>query len=155
DEPPEHDCQARRFTKEPGFLLLSKPHKDTSHADDADLLLIYLVGETPTSGIQKQALITALDEIAAYCGWKGGNAFPGPISETCGTGKEQVRILGPSFSGSAQSIDIALARWIESLGDLKRTIKIKLISGSATAIKLPTEGSDNSFPRIASALQSH
>jgi hypothetical protein len=30
------------------------------------LLLIYLVGETPTTGIQKNALIAALDEIALH-----------------------------------------------------------------------------------------
>lgn len=131
----EEKC-SRRFAREPGFLLFRNP----SHNSGTELLLIYLVGETPTTGIQKTALIAALDEIAATCHWRKvePDAFPGAVWPNC-TDTTEIRILGPSFTGSAPSLDLALSRWLDSLPELKPSLKLRVISGSATGIKLPGE----------------
>src|SRR6185369_4802684 len=63
----------RRYRKEPGFLLLNNPKGDKTKID---LLLVYLVGETPTAGIQKRALIAALNEISWFCGWRDNDRDP-------------------------------------------------------------------------------
>jgi hypothetical protein len=134
-EQPEKPCKERRFAKEPGFLLLSNPTKK----NQIDLLLIYLVGETPTSGIHKRVLSVALNEIGRYCGWRKDGRDPVPAAEwphspTC-EGKGEVRILGPSFSGSAQSLDLALSGWLDSIRRVNPTPPVRLVSGSATAIQ--------------------
>jgi len=130
----EQACKERRFAREPGFLLLSNPTQE----DQIDLLLVYLVGESPTSGVQKGALKSALSEVARYCRWwnEGEDPLsfpPGawPPSPTCkGTG--EIRVLGPSYSGWAQSLDLALSSWIEAINPQKPNVK--MVSGSATAI---------------------
>jgi hypothetical protein len=139
-------CHERRFTQIPGFLLFSNSQGDTSsnlpgEKGKPGLLLIYLIGENPTSGIHQRAFITALDEIASYCGWRKDvsqalSHLTGPQSETCSD--NDLRILGPSFSGSAQSLDLALGFWTHS--SRVANLKLTLISGSATAINLSTKG---------------
>src|SRR5262249_11402219 len=46
-------------------------------------------------------------------------------------------ILGPSFTGSAQSLDLVLSHWLDSLPEPRPATEIKLISGSATGISVP------------------
>lgn len=43
----------------PGLILFRNPH-------ELELLLIFLVGETPTTGIHKQAMFSALDQMAQF-----------------------------------------------------------------------------------------
>lgn len=62
--------------------------------NNSRLLVLFLVGETPTSGIQKKALTQALDYMEACKEWD-----------------REVRIIGPSASGSAQSLRIAIEDW--------------------------------------------
>lgn len=136
DKTQQQACKERRFAKEPGFLLLSNP----TQRDRIDLLLVYLIGETPTNGIQKQALKSALREVARYCRWwkEGEDQLhfsddAWPHSPTCEE-NGQIRILGPSYSGSAQSLDLVLSSWIEDIYPVKPNVKI--VSGSATAIDI-------------------
>jgi hypothetical protein len=157
-EQKKKDCDSHRYLKEPGFLLLSNPNGKTtdegaSDRSKTDLLLVYLVGETTALGIHKTALIAALSEISWFCGWheidddpirrvanhsptclksEGGNpataTAPDPTHDKAvGT----LNILGPSYSGSAQSLDLALSYWLATI-PVKPAVK--LISGSATAI---------------------
>jgi hypothetical protein len=133
---PGKPCKDRRFAREPGFLLLSNP-TDQNHVD---LLLVYLVGETPTAGIQKKALITALNEISRFCGWQETNADPATqsvrrMATGCSGDQGGVRILGPSYSGSAQSLDLTLSYWLDSIRPAA-TPNLRLVSGSATAINV-------------------
>jgi hypothetical protein len=126
---------SRRFAAEPGLLLLTNPSQKSS----TDLLLIYLVGETPKTGIQKEALIAALDEIAATCNWRKPEtaAFPGATWPKPPCADAQISILGPSFTGSAQSLDLVLSRWLDSQPASNPALKLRLISGSATGISVP------------------
>jgi len=143
-------CNERRFAKEPGFLLLSSPTKlsSTTNEDHTDLLLVYLVGETATSGVHKRALKSALTEIARFCDWwkEDEDPVPGevwPDLPTCKE-KEEIRVLGPSYSGSEQSLDLVLSSWIEAIAP--ETPNVKIVSGSATAIDFDVNDLKKGFP---------
>lgn len=144
-------CNERRFEKVPGFLLFSNPHGDRR---SPDLLFIYLIGSTPTTGTQKRALLTALDDISDYCAWSPKNpaetskkttsqtvsTTDWPMSETCSN--HELRMLGPTFTGSAQSLDIALSTWLDTHPAVQPKLQLNLISGSATAVIEPDEGGE-------------
>src|SRR5262249_35681084 len=68
--------------------------------------------------------------------WGDGNRTS--TKNSCSKNYE-ISILGPSFSGAAQSLDLALSTWLDSIAEPKPELNIKLISGSATAISLPTK----------------
>ncbi|HEY2292398.1 MAG TPA: hypothetical protein VGM86_17005, partial [Thermoanaerobaculia bacterium] len=76
---------------------------------------VLLVPETSKMGIQKDTFREALELIA---GLQGAAVEP------------TVAILGPSFSGSVESIRLALTSWRQSRGNL---LSFRAASGSATA----------------------
>jgi len=86
----------------PGLLLFRKVDR---------LLLVFLVGETPTSGVSK----TALDRAARFI--LARSAQPATL-----------RILGPRFSGSVPSY----RRAIEQLFLEPRYAGVRFVTGSAT-----------------------
>ena len=98
----------------PGVLLFrgsGVPH------DRSELLVAFLVGETPTTGVQRKALVASFEAIHDC------NTFrPGRLA--CEGGS--IPFLGPYFSGSAESIRETLQFPITSGRD------IEMISGSAT-----------------------
>ena len=113
---------------EPGVLLFRDGH--TRRA-----LVVFLVGETPTSGIHKPALRKALRQA---CELRKSFASALPRGD-CGNNCPPISIMGPGFSGSQDSVEFALHDWrVEgSVGDGNtncRDVKIKMISGSATSI---------------------
>src|SRR5579872_5987573 len=79
------------------------------------LEVVFLVPETSKTGIQKDTFGEALDLIA---GLQDAALEP------------QVAILGPSFSGSVESLRLALASWRQNRGDV---LRFRAASGSATA----------------------
>src|SRR3984957_7939255 len=113
---------------EPGVLLFRDGH--TRRA-----LVVFLVGETPTSGIHKPALRKALRQACEL-----RNAFASALPRgDCGGNCPPISIMGPAFSGSQDSVEFALHDWrVEgSVGDGNtscRDVKIRMISGSATSI---------------------
>ncbi|HXW16401.1 MAG TPA: hypothetical protein VEN79_17970 [Terriglobia bacterium] len=110
----------------PGMILFRDPK-------ERKLLLIFLVGETPTTGIHKQAMFSALEQMAQFYPWdpEYGNLpseFP-KVSESTDT----LRVMGPAFSGSAASLSFVLEKWRESHSNIS-DVQFQIISGSATAI---------------------
>ncbi len=104
----------------PGVLLFRRVHPPRSPGGDADarLLVVYLVAETPISGIQRTPLILALGEARTIAeNAAGGDADP-----------PRIALLGPFFSGSAFSLRLTLQSWAHSAGAATVTI----VSGSAT-----------------------
>ena len=99
----------------PGVLVF-RPVKPT----DARLRLVYIVGETSNRGILKPALFNALREREQLLA--GTDSLP-----IRPTGGEVLRIIGPSFSGSALSLATALKSW--QFGGTKT---IEIVSGAAT-----------------------
>lgn len=92
----------------PGIMLFrgSDPHS---------IALVFLILETSKRGIQKDALRSSLDLIADL---QGASIEP------------RVSILGPSFSGSVESLRLALLSWRQGGGD---RLQFQAASGSATA----------------------
>ena len=91
---------------QPGFVLFRKPF-------GRELLLVFLVGETPTTGIHKAALREALDQVAWFCGWP--NDQPDPLSPYLAQLRKScnpIRVLCPTFTGSADSLTFALRDWL-------------------------------------------
>ncbi|MGO8792036.1 MAG: hypothetical protein ACLQVL_32250 [Terriglobia bacterium] len=112
----------------PGLILFRNPQ-------DRKLLLIFLIGETPTTGIYKQAMFSALDQMAQFYPWdpKHGN-LPQGFPRTTALGPvDTFPIMGPAFSGSGVSLRFVLDQWSESRSNLSK-VRFQIISGTATAI---------------------
>lgn len=109
----------------PGVLLFTKR---SAAGDQVAALIVYLVGETPTTGVDQAALVRAFEEIAALC-WSHGDDVP--AGGTC-TSKE-IDLLAPSFSGSRRSLEIALGDWSRS-ASAPPDVTFNLVSGSVTGI---------------------
>jgi hypothetical protein len=126
DETPGPGKPARRT--EPGILLFRDGH---AH----HLLAVFLVGETPTSGIHKPALRKALEQA---CELHNSFASSLPRGE-CRGNCPPINIMGPAFSGSQDSTVFAIHDW-RSQGSLGsgntscRDVPVRMISGSATSI---------------------
>jgi hypothetical protein len=92
---------SRLHEKQPGTVLFRRDADASEGRPRPGLLVLFLVGETPTSGIHKAALVTALRLVAAS---EGQSSPPRPV-----------RILGPNYSGSQVSLQMALHLWATSL----------------------------------------
>jgi len=81
---PWHRNSTRQYHRhEPGVLLYRKTKITKCHRKP-DVLLVYLVGELPTTGIHKAAFHAAVDEIIALGG-------AGPV------GERQIMVCAPTF----------------------------------------------------------
>ena len=105
--------QEHTYRNSPGVLLYRR-----GDASKRWLLSILVVGETPKQGIHKEAFHQALRLATALDDKRNG----------------PMRVLGPSFSGSAESLRIALE------DPLARGRQISFISGTATAAVLAEPG---------------
>ena len=84
-------------------------------------MVIFLIGETPVSGINKEALVRSLDFVEQAIVQK----------VACGC----IKILGPTFSGSQTSLQLALEDWSKRQeGKRLKKRQLEIITGSATAI---------------------
>ena len=99
---------AKPATSAPGVLLF----RGTA---PLSLEVVFVVPETSKSGLQKDTFREALELIA---GLQDAALEP------------KVAILGPSFSGSVESLRLALVDWRQSRGDV---LGFRAASGSATA----------------------
>ncbi len=104
----------------PGGMLFRKVDANGQR----HLLAVFLVGESPKGGVQKQAFFNALDFVA------GLQSAATPKQE------DKLRILGPSFSGSAESIKIALREWVSRPDQGAIQLKVEMVTGSATVENL-------------------
>jgi hypothetical protein len=73
------------------------------------LALVYIVGETPTAGINTTAFRRAVNELSSRC-----------------RGSQRINVLGPSFSGSQDSLHLLLKT--------DPAHQYNIVTGSATAI---------------------
>jgi hypothetical protein len=112
----------------PGLILFRNPHEQK-------LLLVFLVGETPTTGIHKRAMFSALDQMAQFYPWDARHTdLPPGFPQTKSLGPlDTFRVMGPAFSGSAVSLRFVLDRWLGSRSNISN-LRFQIISGTATAI---------------------
>src|SRR5262249_43041048 len=87
----EATVAGKGYRTAPGLLLFRR----LKERGGRQLFGVLLVGETPRTGIHKAAFSAALQLVADLS----------PASQS------SVRILGPSYSGSALSLQMALADW--------------------------------------------
>ena len=81
------DSKAGDFRTIPSVLLFR------SRSEPDRVLVMFLVGETPTAGIHKMAMVSALQVSRALLAGQ-------PISEE----RSRLRVIGPNFSGSVVSL---------------------------------------------------
>lgn len=86
---------SRLYQRSPGLMLFRKP---SAIEGVRRLKLVFLVGETQKIGIHKRAFLAAMAMIEKLPRAKGAQA-------------DTVEILGPAFSGSAESLRITLELW--------------------------------------------
>ncbi|HEX9671502.1 MAG TPA: hypothetical protein VGC93_18690 [Thermoanaerobaculia bacterium] len=94
-----------RYRREPGILLFRR-----TAGTERRLATVLLVGERPKTGIHAPAFTAAVEMLR---------------TRAVGTAGRPLFVLGPSFSGSAESLRLALQR----LPDLD----VEVVTGSATA----------------------
>ncbi len=115
-------------TFRPGVMLFFKAGEGGHRPQ---LLLVFAVGETPNAGIHKAAFFNAVRQAndvcqVANCPRRAGNGA--------------MRILGPTFSGSMQSLQTALDDYLKPNRDT-----VVMISGSATATELAPSSERETF----------
>jgi len=106
--------EARKFERLPGVLLFRRATQGKSTFaqghNKPHLMVVFLVGETPTGGIHQRAFTHSLNLL-------------GQCRAVAGI-RKKVRLLGPAFSGSTDSLAIAIRN--------ARSTEFEIISGSAT-----------------------
>src|SRR5208283_4581960 len=117
-----------RHERQPGTILFridrDAPRPDQP-AQPQELLLLLLVGETPTWGIQQESLMTSLNI-----------AWTLDIQRNSrDTDREPVmRILGPTFSGTVDSMARVIHTWAVNRPD-RKAARFWVCSGAATAVE--------------------
>src|SRR6185312_7535673 len=81
------------------------------------VLLVFVVGETPTSGVHSAALLNALRAAT--------------LLAPAASADKPIRIIGPSFSGSAYSLRVALQSFANSEPDSMHSA-FSIVSGTAS-----------------------
>ncbi|HSB35748.1 MAG TPA: hypothetical protein VLH41_02665, partial [Thermoanaerobaculia bacterium] len=106
----------------PGVLLFRKVTPGAAGSGPRqELLAVFLVGETPISGLQKPALARALTEAHEITAHTARDP----------SRKAELRILGPFFSGSVHSLRLALVQWAAG-HEFAKPLKVRIVSGSTT-----------------------
>jgi hypothetical protein len=118
-----------------GIMLFRTLEQDGGQAQVSQCLLaVFLIGETPQGGIHRQAFRQAVSFISGLRQEFGTLANPSacrPAAADLGNRArpfEEVRVLGPSFSGSGESLRTAMGEWPK--------VSFRLVTGSASATEL-------------------
>ena len=114
----EQDYQSERENY-PGVLLFHNAENSDSQKRGFRPLLVFLVTETPTGGINKEEFRTAMELIKEIC--TAGCADPSPVG-----GASKLFILGPTFSGSLYSLHAMIREFQSQLSS------VTIHSGTAT-----------------------
>jgi hypothetical protein len=104
-----------------GMMLFRYSQSPPGKLEDRSLLAVFVVGETPKLGIHKLAFQRAVDFILALHPPTAGQAPP----------RLEIPVLGPTFSGSADSLRLAIA-------EAPHAACFRIVSGSAGAPGLET-----------------
>jgi hypothetical protein len=121
----EADGRARRaHESEPGALIFKRRPLEYRPTDETStrrmqLLVVLLVTETATKGLEKQAFAAAAQLVLT---WQPA----GPLT---------LRVLGPNFSGTSQSLRLGLEQVFRDAGPraTDRHLSFHVVTGSATS----------------------
>src|ERR1019366_8660619 len=110
----------RCWKTQPGVLI----YRPTVATWLAPTYLVFLVGETPTWGVRAKQLESALGLVDRFAAW-----------EDNGGDEREVRILGPTFSGTAPSLAAVLRkRSATPFGAVGLHLSYRIVSGTATNV---------------------
>jgi hypothetical protein len=125
-------------TTKPG-LILFRGAEDTN-----ELLILFIVGEVPTSGVSKLALSSALEQIADLSSIVSSPSSQPSDTQSCPPQSMRVGMLGPGFTGSVPSLRLVLQAFSEWTGDAPRQktkhnqamapLCLTVISGNAAGV---------------------
>ncbi len=130
----------------PGVLLFRHGKDKARHIDHPGLCVVFLVGETPIGGLHKRAFTKALNMMTA-----AGHPIEKPV-----------RVLGPYFSGSQNSLQFAISDWLDGSASWFRhrpRYRFDIITGSAGVLRpadffdIHTYGVESSEPNARRAEQ--
>ncbi len=151
------------YQSEPGVVLFRRRAARSKHGQGTELLLVYIVGETPIAGIHQRAFDRTIEEIEYLSGIhaqvrsvvdaaqpdatpsepdQSESVAPAP---TFKPDRPIVRVVGSTFSGSADSLAHSMAR--------AQQFQFEVISGSASNVSLPrirelSQGTLKSFASV-------
>jgi hypothetical protein len=133
-------AEEKAFRETAGMMLFRRPPDHRQPASDRKrrLLAVFLVGETPKLGIHKQAFREAIDfilDLHRAEGWAPREASPASPRARRARARAapplpllpEIPLLGPTFSGSSESLRIALR---EAMG--RQDVSFRIVSGSAS-----------------------
>ncbi len=122
---------ATPWRDQPSALLFRKTiASDPAAPAASQLVLVLLVGETPTTGVHRPAMIRALDF-----------ALANQLSLGDDPASASIPIIGPTFSGTSPSLQLCLHEWwamslMEQVASQNkksfRQVDVPIVSGSAT-----------------------
>ena len=133
---------AEHYRNRPACLLFRSGDSQYEFAEKASLTVLLIVGESPTWGIQKGAFQTSLD-------------IAGELTVPDASGRRTVKVIGPTYSGTAASLGATLSKWLA--GADHETCDAWVCSGSATSVSKtdfetlatpPTAGPESSVRRV-------
>ncbi len=106
------------YRTRPGILVFRRPGR----SGNGRLAIVFLVGETAKQGVHKQAFDLALKTARGFA------------ANT--TGARRIRILGPTFSGTRESLRLGFDAWQENPRPGDIFPEVWMVSGSATSPNL-------------------
>jgi hypothetical protein len=145
------------YERQPGIMLFRDPYRSGLISGESHLLVMFLVGETPRSGVELAALTLALDQAASLPQILNELLSPRGGSAKVSSPPPEIRIMGPTFSGSASSLEFGLRDWSGTRKQQHMPVaRITIISGSADAIDKThfLSGLDASFHATMVPIQS-
>jgi hypothetical protein len=116
-----------RIEHEPGVILFRQRER---------LLVVFLVGEHPTDGVYKLAMMHAFNQASAISGWPRSTVLSSHMPREPHEGASGFSLLGPYFSGSARSLEFTIQKWRGSFEIAHEEVpQVTLISGTATSVE--------------------
>ncbi len=123
---------------EPGALVF---RQRSTAKEPPRVLIVLLVGETPTSGVHKKALFKSFNIIAQYTYQRNlasrvalALALPfGPAAAAAQSIPYEFRVVGPRFSGSERSLSFVISEWIS-----QKAAKYRLLGGEKWNFRVVT-----------------
>lgn len=140
------------FISRPGVLLYRRYPGDAKGTIRCDLLFVFLIGESPTLGIDHKAFVNAMEQrekllnfptkpaaTAVARGAKTSSKKSASLATV--SGQKQVSISGPVFSGSGESLALAIKNWntrqkINNCGALEKVESTNFLVANGSALSL-------------------
>ena len=119
------DERGSRHEREPGVILFREAQWAPSNGPAPDVIILFLVAETATSGIHQEPFRRAATFATAW--------HEAVRRERTRSGPLRLRVLGPTFSGSAPSLRMGIETAIDDARERGLQMAVDVVSGSATS----------------------